>query len=104
MLEKLDVGASDLNRNIGPIPESFKTGKFLVPRQQRFHNKDLVLITEGDPGVSRTVSACGANNEARVVPKTKKLPARPEGEVVTIALPSLLEFFGWHPVISHAEL
>jgi hypothetical protein len=54
--------------------------------------------------VSYTVSASRAHNKTSIVPKTQKLPPRPEGEVVTIAPPDILELFGRHPVVLHPEL
>ena len=75
-----------------------------MPRRQRFHNKNPVSDTEANPRVSNTVSTCGANNEASPVPKIQKLPACPEGEIVAIALPGLLELSGQHPVVSDSEL
>lgn len=62
------------------------------------------MNSEGDPGVTGTVSARRADDEAGVVPKVQKLPPGPECEVVTIASPGLLERFGRRPVIWHSEL
>ena len=104
MVEKLDLRAGNFNRDRWSVPQRFETRKLAEPRQQRLDDKHLVLNPKSDPSVSRAIPPGGPGNEASVVAETQKLPARPEGEVVTISAAALFELLGRHPMVPDAEL
>src|SRR5262245_4447262 len=104
VVEKLDLRAANLDRNSWPIHECIEARKRWESCQEGFHDKNLVMSTDADPGMSLTISARPADNKTSAVPKAQELPPCPEGKIFTIAPPGLFELLGRHPMVSQSEL
>jgi hypothetical protein len=87
------------------VKESGKSGKCVAHISElRLHQKTPAAALECHPSMSHSITAVTTKDEPSVVTHVEELAPGPEGEVVAVSFPGLLELIRGLPVIVLSEL